>query len=78
MLGVRRLTIRERDGKLTMTCSTGCSVESILTALKVAERLYPGTYYGDRPADTAAVAELLLSESKARHRLVRTIQREAS
>src|SRR5208283_2728434 len=63
LLDIRRLTIRETDrGEVSMTCSTGCSPRSILTALQVCERLYPnGTFYGDRPAETARVAELLLN-----------------
>lgn len=79
LLDIRRLTIRERDGQVTMTCSTGCSTDSIFTALKVCERLYPnGTYYYESPADTARVAELLLNEGRERGRLIRAIQSEAS
>ncbi len=78
MLDIRRLTIRERNnGEVTMTCSTGCSEDSILVALRVAEILFPFGWSGETPADVEAVADLELERSRAGRRLVDTIRREA-
>jgi hypothetical protein len=77
LVGVRRLTIRERDGVVTMACSTGCTQESIVTALKVAERTYPLTWSGETPADVGAVADLLHERGNAERELVRSLQWEA-
>jgi hypothetical protein len=79
MVGVRRLTIVERDDAVSMTCSTGCSERSILTALKVAERWYPHTYYGgDVPGEALPLVEDELAKAREARRLVSTLSREVS
>lgn len=77
MVDVRRLTVREtRSGGLAFTCSTGCTGESIITALEVRERLYPSSPAGVLAAATVELAADELDRLREARRLVRVIQEE--
>ncbi len=77
MLDVRRLTVREtRSGGVTFSCSTGCTRESILVALEVAERLYPTSPAGRLAAAAIELAAAELDRLREARRLVRVIQEE--
>ena len=78
ILGARRLTIRERGRSVHMSCSAGCSHESILTALKVFEARYPLTWYGGTaPAESLPLIEDELAQARKRRQLVNALSREA-
>jgi hypothetical protein len=75
ILEVRRLTITEdRDGRVRMICSTGCSLDSIFHALRIAE-LYPNAWCR-RLRDEGRLAEQELEQLRRNRWLIRTIQRE--
>jgi len=82
LAGTRRLTILEgRDGRVRLYCTTQCSEESILRALKARELLYETapalTAWGlDAPALELPLIDAECDRRAAATRLLRTLERE--
>ncbi len=82
LASTRRLTILEdRGGRVRLHCTTHCSEESILRALKARECLYDAapalTAWGlDAPSLELPLVEAECDRLAAATRLVRTLERE--
>lgn len=74
--GLSRFVIREHGGRVRFECTLGCSVESIIQALRLAELTYPHRWGAHSPAHDLRHIEAMIAEQASAKRLVRELQRE--